>query len=144
MFSFQILRNSMKWPRQPILPPNSAFFWMTTVNFLLWIKLVIKLERITSQKSFSFSTSRLLLHHHQLSLRIFFSHLKKFHLWLLSVWINTSRINKINAKAKSNIFEFSRQKSIFWPLFKSSKKWTIQTENDSFLITSSLQVLLTS
>ena len=152
MFSLQILRNSMKWPRQPILPQNSAFFWMTTVNFLLWIKLVIKLERITSQKSFSFSTSRLLLHHHQLSLRIFFSHLKKFHLWLLSVWINTSRINKINAKAKSNIWIFAPKINIltiiqiFEKMNDTNRKWfifgvkiqifeksTIQTENDLFL-----------
>ena len=108
----------MKWPRQPILPQNSAFFWMTTVNFLLWIKLVIKLENITSQRSFSFSTSRLLLHHHQLSLRIFFFSLEKIHLWLLSVWINTSRINKINAKANKQIMiYFWRENStdiIFW------------------------------
>ena len=107
----------MKWPRQPILPQNSAFFWMTTVNFLLWIKLVIKLENITSQRSFSFSTSRLLLHHHQLSLRIFFFSLEKIHLWLLSVWINTSRINKINAKANKQNNDLFLAWKFNWHIF---------------------------
>ena len=48
---------------------------------------------------------------------LFFS-LEKIHLWLLSVWINTSRINKINAKANNKIMiYFWRENStdiIFW------------------------------